>query len=142
MSTSTHDFDFSMGRVFLPPFLNATLSAEADSRSESRTSFAEEDLWFSGMAKVPENISDVIVNKLKQVDHVKAILMGRSGDVYHIWTLIDEWSASARKNVYGAQKELLRMLSGFELDFYVVPLDECAQPGAMVSDIPQIFPVA
>lgn len=141
MSSSIHDFDYSMGRVLLPPFLKATISLEANGRSESQTAFVDVDdvLWFSGMAKAPENISDVIVNRLKKVDHVKAILMGRSGDVYHVWTMIDDWSAAGRKAVYSAQKELLTLLNGFELDFYVVPIDESAQPGAIVSDIPMVF---
>ena len=65
--------------------------------------------------------------------------MGRSGDVYHVWTMIDEWTVSGRKAVYAAQKELLVKLKGFDLDFYVVALDDGGSPEGLVSDIRPVF---
>ena len=91
------------------------------------------------MAKVPENISDVIVNRLREISNVQAVLMGRSGEVYHVWTMIRDWTATDRRAVYAAQKELLAKLKGFDLDFYVVRLDESVTPDALVSDIPLVF---
>ena len=94
------------------------------------------------MAKVPDHISDVLVKRLTEIPNVKAIRMGRSGDVYHVWTMIRNWTAADRKQVYAAQKELLSKLNGFDLDFYVVKLDATTHPDELVSDIPTVFPVA
>lgn len=142
MSSSAHDLDFpGEARMSLPPpSLGTTISAEAETRSAPQTTFAEQDLWFSGMAKVPENISDVIVNRLREIPNVQAVLMGRSGEVYHVWTMIRNWTAVHRRTVYTAQKELLSKLKGFDLDFYVVRLDEGVTPHTLVSDIPLVFP--
>lgn len=106
MASSAHDLDFpGEGRVSLPPpSLGTTISAEAETRSAPQTTFAEHDLWFSGMAKVPENISDVIVNRLREISNVQAVLMGRSGEVYHVWTMIRDWTATDRRAVYAAQR--------------------------------------
>jgi hypothetical protein len=143
MTTSFQELDFQRdGRAAFPPLFGAVLCRESESRSDPQTTIAESDLWISGMAKVPENISDVIVNRLSSLSHVKAILMGRSGEVYHVWTMIDEWTATARKAVYAIQRELLVMLTGFELDFYVVGLDAGVKPESLVSDIPMVFPRA
>lgn len=141
MSSSVHDhLDFpGEGRVSLPLPLEATISAQAETRSDLQTTFVEHDLWFSGMAKVPDNISDVIVQRLSEISNVQAVLMGRSGDVYHVWSMIRNWTAIDRRAVYAAQKDLLVKLNGFDLDFYVVRLDESVTPDALVSDIPLVF---
>jgi len=140
MSSPTHNLDFADdGRVFIPPFAQANFNLEQDAESELRTIFVENNWWFSGMAKVPENLSDVIVNRLKEIAHVKAVLMGRSGEVYHVWTMVDEWTVPGRKAVYAAQRELLAKLKGFDLDFYVVALDNGESPEGLVSDIPVVF---
>lgn len=140
MSTSAQNLDFSGdGRVFIPAFAETNFNSEHETESDAQVIFVAENLWFSGMAKVPENISDVIVDRLRLIAHVKAVLMGRSGDVYHVWTMIDEWTVAGRKAVYAAQKELLAKLKGFDLDFYVVPLDDGGSPEGLVSDIPTVF---
>lgn len=140
MSSSVQNFDFPSGNpIFIPSFTEANFGHEQEAESEPRAVLVEDSLWFSGMAKVPENISDIIVNKLREMDHVKAVLMGRSGEVYHVWTMIDEWTIAGRKAVYAAQKELLAKLKGFDLDFYVVPLDDGGSPEELVSDIPTVF---
>jgi hypothetical protein len=140
MSSSAQNHDFTCdGPVYFPAFGEASFGNEQGAERELQTVLGEDKLWFSGMAKVPENISDVIVNRLQGIAHVKAVLMGRSGEVYHVWTMIDEWTLAGRKAVYAAQKELLAKLKGFDLDFYVVPLDDGESPEGLVSDIPTIF---
>jgi hypothetical protein len=147
MSNSILDPDYaSEGKVFIPPpeslIETKVVGPEVRSDSCTTTILMDSIWWASGMTKVPQNISDVIVNRLQEFPHVKAILMGRSGDVYHVWTMIDEWTPSGRRAVYGAQKELLKKLKGFDLDFYVVALDEGTNPKDLVSDIPVVFPRA
>ena len=140
MSSSAQDLDFSgKGRVFIPAHYLTRVGLGQEAKSNSQTTLVEDTLWFTGMAKVPENISDVIVNRLQEITHVKAVLMGRSGEVYHVWTMIGEWTVAGRKAVYVAQKELLAKLGGFELDFYVVPLENGESPEALVSEIPTVF---
>lgn len=143
MSTFAHELDFSGdGRMSLPSLVGSTLSAEGEARSDELTTFVDPDLCFWGMAKVAENISDVIVKRLTELPNVKAIRMGRSGDVYHVWTMVENWTAADRKAVYAAQRDLLCRLTGFELDFYVVKLDANTSPDELVSDIPTVFPLA
>jgi hypothetical protein len=150
MSTpdAVHDHDFaSKGTVFIPT-LESVIKTEVglgqEVRSDSRTvtTSSESIHWISGMTKVPENISDVIVNRLQELTQVKAVLMGRSGEIYHVWTMIDDWTRGGRKAVYAAQRELLQKLRGFDLDFYVVPLDSGMKPEELVSGIPIVFPRA
>jgi hypothetical protein len=144
MSTSAQNLDFTGdGHVFVQTkaLFETHVGLGQEVQSEPQTTFLqrESDLWLTGMAKVPDNISDVIVNKLQEIAHVKAVLMGRSGEVYHVWTMIDQWNVAGRKAVYTAQKELLLKLKGFDLDFYVVALDNDESPKDMVSDIPTVF---
>lgn len=140
MSSSTQNLDFSgNGRAFIPAHYETRVGLGQEAESDSHTTVVEDMLWFTGMTKAPENISDVIVNRLREIAHVKAVLMGRSGEVYHVWTMIDEWTIGGRKAVYAAQKELLAKLKGFDLDFYVVPLDNGESPDTLVSEIPTIF---
>jgi hypothetical protein len=126
---------------FVSPLSDSNVRLEEESESAPHTTFAHDSDWlFPGMVSVPQDIRDVIVNQLRDVPHVKAILMGRSGEVHHVWTMLDEWTAMARKAVYAAQKDLLLKLKGFELDFYVVSLDEGEDPQALVSEIPVVWP--
>lgn len=119
---------------------NICFFIENECKGEPQTTLAFDGRWnFSGMVRVPENISDVIVNRISKIAHVKAILMGRSGDVHHVWTMMNVWSAAERRAVYEAQKDLLTKLKGFELDFYVVGAEEDENPRELVSDIPIIW---
>ena len=140
MSSQAHNLDFSgTGPAFIPTHFETRVGLGQQAESDSQTTVVEDSLWFTGMAKVPENISDVIVNRLRAIGHVNAVLMGRSGEVYHIWTMIDDWTVAGRKAVYAAQKELLAKLGGFDIDFYVVPLDDGGSPKELVSEIPTVF---
>ncbi len=135
MSIPAQNLDFTGdGPLFIPVFPEAIFNHEPSADNELQTVLVGDKLWFSGMAKVPENISDVIVNRLREISHVKVVLMGQSGDVYHVWTMIDEWTAGGRKAVYAAQRELLAKLKGFEIDFYVVPL-AAAMTAAYLQDV-------
>lgn len=126
----------------IAPVSNANLCffIEDECQSEPQMAFVFDGPWrFSGMGRVPENISDVIVDRISKIAHVKAILMGRSGDVHHVWTLLDIWSAAERRTVYEAQKDLLTMLNGFDLDFYVVDAEGSENLRELVSDIPIVW---
>jgi len=140
MATLPCEIDFPTSRQFLVPQQgNANVLLDGEGQSEPGIAFVCGQVDFAGMAKAPQNISDVIVNRLSEIAHAKAVLMGKSGDVYHVWTMIDEWTLDGRKAVYAAQKELLLKLSGFDLDFYVVPIEEGVSPSELVSDIPVVF---
>jgi len=140
MATSVLELDYPDGELLFQPLTETAVGLGQEAQSEPQTAFsAITRWWFSGMTKVPENISDVIAKRFQEIPHMKAILMGRSGDVYHVWAMIDEWTLAARKVVYAAQKELLVKLRGFEIDFYVVELDKGAKPEDLVSAIPVIF---
>jgi hypothetical protein len=145
MSNSVLDPDYANeGTLFIPApdsLIETEVGLGQEVTSDTRTTPTSSDSiwWASGMTKVPENISDVIVDRLREFTHVRAILMGRSGTVHHVWTMIDDWTHSGRKAVYGAQRELLKKLKGFDLDFYVVALDEGMKPEELVSDIPVVF---
>jgi hypothetical protein len=126
------------GRFISPP-LEVTVGLGQEVQSGPQITFVETLSWFSAMTKVPENISDVIWKRLEEIAHVDAVLMGRSGDVYHVWVMTNEWNPASRKSVYAAQKELLIKLKGFDIDFYLVPLDKGARPEDLVSGIPIVF---
>lgn len=140
MPTVSCELDFTTARQFLvSPRGDANVLLESAAQNDPSIMFANERTIFTGMTKVPENISDVIVNRLSEISHVRAVLMGQSGDVYHVWSMIDDWSMHGRKAVYTAQKELLSKLGGFDLDFYVVPIESGTSPTELVSDIPVVF---
>lgn len=142
MSLQNLDFSRAVRRPDIAPLFGVMIGGEGEILSDTQTQFTDHDLWFSGMQNAPDNISDVIVTRLAKIPNVHAIRMGRSGDVYHIWTMIGNWTATDRKDVYAAQRDLLNKLQGFDLDFYVVKLDANASPDELVSDIPMVFPIA
>jgi hypothetical protein len=131
------------GNRVIPPPILATEVLSKDARSESSgTIFVMGDAethWSCGMATVPQTVVDVIVERLSLLSHVTALLVGRSENVYHIWVMINDWTASGRKSVYAAQRELVAKLEGLDLDFYVVAADHGERPDALVSDIPIVF---
>jgi hypothetical protein len=91
------------------------------------------------MVKAAETMSCFITDRLKEIDHVQAVLIGRSGDVHHVWVMTKEWTSAGRKEIYAAQRDLLKKLNGFEMDFYVVPFEPGMKPGDFVSDIPVMY---
>jgi len=140
MSSIADNLNFSgVQRVSVAALLRPIMSAEVEAVSDPQIAVVEEDLSFSGMTRAPQDISDVIVHRLRELSNVKAVLMGRSGEVYHVWTMIENWTAADRKVVYAVQKELLSALNGFDLDFYVVKLDANVTPEELVSDIPMVY---
>jgi hypothetical protein len=94
---------------------------------------------FSGMAKTAVTVSKFVARSFSVLENVQAVMAGESADVLHVWILITEWTAEARKQVYGIQKVIMKQLDGLHFDFYVVDLPEGLSPHDMVSDIPVIF---
>lgn len=94
---------------------------------------------FSGMSKPAVPVSKFVSESFAKLLTVKAVLAGESGDILHIWVMIDEWTPAARKNVYTIQKEIMKQLEGLQFDFYVIDLPKGTAPGEMVSDIPVVF---
>jgi len=115
---------------------------DKEARSGELTTYLSDkalNCWFSGMTRVPQTVSDLVKAQLETLPHVRAVLMGCSGEVHHVWVLIDDWTQTGRKAVYSAQKDLVAKLRGFDLDFYVVAADSGEEPAELVSDIPVIF---
>jgi hypothetical protein len=94
---------------------------------------------FSGMSNTALPVSDFVWKSLAKLDQVQAVMAGESGDVLHVWVMIDEWTPQARKPVYAIQKTIMKQLEGLNFDFYVVDLPEHSSPEEMVSDIPLVF---
>lgn len=138
----TCELEYPETQFFSSPVSQGKVQLEHDGRSTPQTVFAWENDFRSTMVRSPQEISELIVSHLSGVAHVKAILMGRSGDVHHVWTMLDEWTAPARLAVYEVQRDLLAKLKGFELDFYVVAAENGEDPRELVSDIPLVWPRA
>ncbi len=92
---------------------------------------------FTGMTAVP--VARFVAESFSVLQNVKAVLAGESRDVLHVWVMISDWTAEARKQVYAIQKNLMRQLEGLHFDFYVIDLPPGLMPQDMVSDIPVIF---
>lgn len=91
------------------------------------------------MGPAPQTMSDVIAGQIGTIPHVRMIQLGRSEAVYHVWTITDQWTPEARREIYSAQKKLLEWLRGFELDFYLVRLFPGESPGNKSAGFPVIF---
>ena len=91
------------------------------------------------MAKTAVSVNDFIANSFSTLSNVQAVLAGESGDVLHVWIMIDEWDPQVRKQVYAIQKTIMKQLGGLHFDFYVIDLPHGTSPLDMVSDIPVIF---
>jgi hypothetical protein len=139
-----HQFSNQCLQVPTEALFEAEVGLGQEIETAPQTTFAQAQCgcdiqWTSGMSHAPTYLSDIIVERLEEVPEVAAIMIGRSGEIYHVWSMIEPWNHEVRKSVYSAQKELLKMLKGFELDFYVVPLEEGTDPSVMVTQIPTVF---
>ncbi|HTV08053.1 MAG TPA: hypothetical protein VMD97_03300 [Candidatus Aquilonibacter sp.] len=91
------------------------------------------------MACLPTTMSQFLADKFKVNPNVRAVLVGESNEVHHVWVLLHEWNPSARKAVYAIQKDILQKVRGFNFDFYVVDVAPGANPSEMVSGIPVVY---
>lgn len=94
---------------------------------------------FTGMARTAVPVSEFVAKTFATLVNVQAVLAGQSGDVLHVWILIDDWIPEVRMQVYALQKTIMKQLEGLHFDFYVVDLPHGTGPQEMVSDIPVIF---
>jgi hypothetical protein len=92
-----------------------------------------------GMKCMPATVTEFLVDQFKANPNVRAVLVGESEGVHHVWILIDEWSVEQRKAVYAVQKEILQRLKEFNFDFYVLDIPEGSNPQEVVSEIPVAY---
>lgn len=94
---------------------------------------------FPSLFPAARHMVDLIVEALGNVPQVRRVLIGRSGEVYHVWTLTDKWTAESRRQIYDTQLGLLDDLRGFLLDFYVIRLDANDDVDSVAAGIPVVF---
>jgi hypothetical protein len=92
-----------------------------------------------GMLCIPKTISDYLKERFCAIKNVRALLIGESHDVQHVWVLLDEWTVDHRKAIYAIQRDILQKVTGFNFDFYVVDIPPGTSPSEMVSGIPVIY---
>lgn len=135
------ELEYTEGSVkFSPPLLDSS-DAPEDGKRDRLFIEGDNPSWVSGMASVTKTVSDVVVGRMTEIGDVSALMMGRSGDVHHVWVLLKTWTSEVRKTVYEAQVDLVKRLRGFDLDFYVVPAEHGERPTDLVSDIHVIYPL-
>ena len=115
------------------------VSSKAEIMSEINSASFYSLISITGMPKATVTVSKFVAEKFSAVKNVQAVLAGVSGDVLHIWVMIDEWTPDVRKQVYTVQQLVMKQLEGLFFDFYVVDLPDGMSPKEMVSDIPLIF---
>lgn len=92
-----------------------------------------------GMRCLPTTVSDFIVEKFKVNPNIRAVLVGESNEIHHVWVLLEKWTQEQRKAVYAVQRDILQKVRGFNFDFYVVDIPEGTNPSEMVSGIPLVY---
>lgn len=93
----------------------------------------------STMGTVPVSLAEYLTDRFSAIDNVRALMVGESDDIHHVWVLLDEWTSEHRKAIYAVQRDILRRMSGFNLDFYVVDIPAGTSPREMVSGIPIVY---
>ena len=146
MNPGLRDFEQATPSVFLDNTKNTidgTVSPQEETRVPSQTVTGWESFYslisFSGMAKTAVPVSNFVAESFSVLENVQAVLAGESGEILHVWIMIDEWNPEARKQVYAIQKTIMKQLAGLHFDFYVIDLPHDTTPADMVSDIPIIF---
>lgn len=92
-----------------------------------------------GMRCVPKTMSDYLKQRFCANSNVRALLVGESNEVHHVWVMLNEWSPEHRKAIYAIQRDILQKIKGFNFDFYVVDIPPDSTPGEMVSGIPVVY---
>lgn len=123
----------------LPIYLEAGEEKHVDMGKLDSLNFYVNNADTFRMRCLPTTVSDLIVKKFSINPNVRAVLVGESNGVHHVWVLLDRWTSTERKIVYAVQKDILQKIRGFNFDFYVVDIPEGADPSEMVSDIPLAF---
>jgi hypothetical protein len=146
MTSATPDFEQTTPSVSLDNTKNTVdglVSAQQETTVPSEVLTGWESMYslisFSGMTKTAVPVTNFVAKSFSVLDNVQAVLAGESGDVLHVWIMIDRWTPEARKEVYAIQKTIMKQLEGLHFDFYVVDLPHDTNPVDMVSDIPVIF---
>jgi hypothetical protein len=94
----------------------------------------------TAMGAMPVTVADFLKFKFSANPNVRALMVGRSDDVHHVWAFLDEWTQEQRKAVYAIQRTVLDEIGAdFNFDFYVVDLPHNMRPEEMVSEIPLVY---
>lgn len=94
---------------------------------------------YSRVWPAPKEMADVIVEHLEPLEHVRCVMLGRSGSVYHAWVVTQKWTAEARREIYARQQLILDVLRGFEIDFYLLRLDAGERADGLSWGLPAIY---
>ena len=117
--------------------MQAYLEHGREVRQEVEITNSPVNQQFSKMHRVVETIADYIAQRFKVLANVRAVLVGKSGEVHHVWIMLNDWTAGHRKAVYAIQRDILSKLGDLNLDFYVIDIPEGVRPDEMVSGIPR-----
>jgi hypothetical protein len=120
-------------------YLEAGMEKHVDTGELDSLNFYANNADMLGMRCVPTTMSDYLKERFKVIDNVRAVLVGESNGVHHVWVLLDEWTHTHRKAVYAVQRDILQKVKGFNFDFYVVDILPGSDPREMVSGIPVVY---
>jgi|SRR5665213_18932 len=120
----------------LPFYLEAGMEKHVDMGEMDSLNFYSDNADMLGMRCVPSTMSEFLVGRFKAIENVRAVLIGESNEVHHVWVLLNEWTFAHRKAVYAVQRDILQKVKGYNFDFYVVDIPAGTDPRDMVSDIP------
>ena len=139
MTVAAPEYDAATPSVCVTNYTGALVEAGKETAVPSQLDNFYGLISFSGMSRTAVPVSTFVAKSFSALNNVQAVLAGESGDVLHVWVMINKWTPIARKQVYSVQKIVLKQLEGLHFDFYVVDLPRGTRPQEMVSDIPVIF---
>jgi|ERR1035438_9132087 hypothetical protein len=139
MTFAVPDFDAATPSAIVTNGTGALVEAGKESSVQSQLDNFYGLISFSGMSKTALSVSAFVAKSFSALGNVQAVLAGESGDILHVWIMIDDWTPGDRKVVYAVQRQVMRQLQGLSFDFYVIDLPHGTRPQEMVSDIPVIF---
>jgi len=75
-----------------------------------------------------------LAREIGSLAHVKAILVEQDGDLFTVWTVVDDFSQSVRYRIYDAEARLIdKYHRAVSFDFNVIPGDESTTISRAVS---------
>src|SRR5579863_1051969 len=72
--------------------------------------------------------ANALAEEIGALPHVQKILVEQNGDLFSVWTVVDDFSASVRDAIYDAQARLIDAYHRFaRFDFHVIPGDHTTE---------------
>lgn len=69
---------------------------------------------------ISKSLKEFLGMELSQIKEVERVYASRDGDVMHVYTVVDEFNAEVRKNIYDREAAIIDQFEYLEFDFNII----------------------